>query len=140
MAAHPSRPIGLCRPSAQVSTQPGALQIDGSRLSPASPAGYEPAPEAGPHCEVEERRRPCSRSPDRVDEPGVRVRGGYGCDPAACIFRRTDSTFENRDLDLVAPAARAEVVRDTYFGVTVEDPYRWLEAMGGEEVRALLGA
>jgi len=32
------------------------------------------------------------------------------------------------------------VVRDTYFGVTVEDPYRWLEDMGSEDVRAWLGA
>jgi prolyl oligopeptidase len=39
-----------------------------------------------------------------------------------------------------APPARAEVVRDTYFGVTVEDPYRWLEDTGSDEVSAWLGA
>jgi prolyl oligopeptidase len=37
-----------------------------------------------------------------------------------------------------APVARTEVVRDTYFGVTVEDPYRWLEDVGGEEARGWL--
>ena len=25
------------------------------------------------------------------------------------------------------PAARTEVVHDTYFGETVDDPYRWME-------------
>src|SRR6266545_1962228 len=51
MAAHPSRPIGLCRPSAQVSTQPGALQTTPS-LAPRSPArrsassSSQPAPNA----------------------------------------------------------------------------------------------
>ncbi|HEY8775423.1 MAG TPA: prolyl oligopeptidase family serine peptidase [Gaiellaceae bacterium] len=41
---------------------------------------------------------------------------------------------------MLAPAARTEVVRDTYFGVTVEDPYRWLEEIGSDEVRAWLDA
>ena len=26
-----------------------------------------------------------------------------------------------------APVARVEVVRDTYFGETLSDPYRWME-------------
>jgi prolyl oligopeptidase len=39
---------------------------------------------------------------------------------------------------MFAPAARTEVVRDTYFGITVEDPYRWLEEVGGEEARGWL--
>jgi protease II len=37
---------------------------------------------------------------------------------------------------MAAPAARTEVVRDTYFGVTVEDPYRWLEDVASDEVRS----
>ena len=36
---------------------------------------------------------------------------------------------------MAAPIARTEVVPDTYFGVTVEDAYRWLEDAGGDEVR-----
>jgi hypothetical protein len=36
---------------------------------------------------------------------------------------------------MAAPIARTEVVRDTYFGVTVEDAYRWLEDAGSDEVR-----
>ncbi|HEU4896109.1 MAG TPA: prolyl oligopeptidase family serine peptidase [Actinomycetota bacterium] len=39
---------------------------------------------------------------------------------------------------MAAPAARTEVVRDTYFGVTVEDPYRWLEDTASDEVGAWL--
>jgi len=39
-----------------------------------------------------------------------------------------------------APAARAEAVRDTYFGVAVEDPYRWLEETDSDEARAWLEA
>jgi prolyl oligopeptidase len=39
---------------------------------------------------------------------------------------------------MAAPVARTEVVRDTYFGVTVEDPYRWLEDAASDEVRAWL--
>jgi len=36
---------------------------------------------------------------------------------------------------MAAPIARTEVVRDTYFGVTVQDADRWLEDAGGDEVR-----
>ena len=39
---------------------------------------------------------------------------------------------------MAAPAARTQVVRDTYFGVTVEDPYRWLEDTASDEVGAWL--
>ena len=39
---------------------------------------------------------------------------------------------------MVAPVARTEAVRDTYFGVTVQDPYRWLEDVGSDEVRGWL--
>jgi prolyl oligopeptidase len=39
---------------------------------------------------------------------------------------------------MAAPAARTEVVQDTYFGVTVDDPYRWLEDLGSDEVRGWL--
>ena len=38
------------------------------------------------------------------------------------------------------PAARVEVVRDTYFGVTIDDPYRWLEDWESAEARAWLDA
>lgn len=38
------------------------------------------------------------------------------------------------------PATRVEVVRETHFGVTVEDPYRWLEDAGSGEVCAWLAA
>ncbi|HEY0606858.1 MAG TPA: hypothetical protein VGD58_28320, partial [Herpetosiphonaceae bacterium] len=37
-----------------------------------------------------------------------------------------------------APAARIEVVRDTYFGTTIEDPYRWMEDWTSDEARAWL--
>jgi prolyl oligopeptidase len=36
------------------------------------------------------------------------------------------------------PVARIEVVRDTYFGTPIEDPYRWLEDWQGEEAQAFL--
>jgi prolyl oligopeptidase len=39
-----------------------------------------------------------------------------------------------------APKARVEPVIDTYFGVTVEDPYRWMEDWEGEEAMAWLRA
>ncbi|HEY0736960.1 MAG TPA: prolyl oligopeptidase family serine peptidase [Herpetosiphonaceae bacterium] len=39
-----------------------------------------------------------------------------------------------------APAARIEVVRDTYFGTTIEDPYRWMEDWTSDEARAWLAA
>jgi prolyl oligopeptidase len=39
---------------------------------------------------------------------------------------------------MAAPVARTEVVRDTYLGVTVEDPYRWLEDVGSDEARGWL--
>jgi prolyl oligopeptidase len=41
---------------------------------------------------------------------------------------------------MTAPLARVEVARDTYFGVTVEDPYRWMEDWEGEEASAWLRA
>ncbi|HET9919984.1 MAG TPA: prolyl oligopeptidase family serine peptidase [Ktedonobacteraceae bacterium] len=34
------------------------------------------------------------------------------------------------------PVARVDVVRDTYFGTTIEDPYRWMEDWKGEEFQA----
>lgn len=37
-----------------------------------------------------------------------------------------------------APTARIEVVRDTYFGTTIEDPYRWMEDWTSDEARAWL--
>jgi prolyl oligopeptidase len=38
------------------------------------------------------------------------------------------------------PVARREVVRDTYFGNTIEDPYRWMEDWQGEEFRSWITA
>jgi len=38
------------------------------------------------------------------------------------------------------PRARVEVVRDAHFGITVEDPYRWLEDRRSEEPRAWVEA
>jgi prolyl oligopeptidase len=41
---------------------------------------------------------------------------------------------------MTAPKACVEVERDTYFGVTVEDPYRWMEDWEGDEASAWLRA
>lgn len=41
---------------------------------------------------------------------------------------------------MAQPPARVEPVRDTYFGVTLEDPYRWLEEWQSDEARAWLDA
>src|SRR5579871_948023 len=38
------------------------------------------------------------------------------------------------------PAARIEVVQDTYFGTTIDDPYRWLEDWQSDEARAWVAA
>jgi prolyl oligopeptidase len=39
---------------------------------------------------------------------------------------------------MVLRTARIDVVRDTYFGVTLEDPYRWMEDWTSDEARAWL--
>lgn len=39
---------------------------------------------------------------------------------------------------MAAPTARIDVVRDTYFGTTIEDPYRWMEDWTSDEARAWL--
>ena len=36
------------------------------------------------------------------------------------------------------PQARVEVVRDSYFGAVIEDPYRWMEDYKGEEAQTWL--
>ena len=41
---------------------------------------------------------------------------------------------------MTPPVARVEVVQDTYFGTTIEDPYRWLEEWQSPEARAWLDA
>ena len=33
------------------------------------------------------------------------------------------------------PVARVDIVRETHYGVTIEDPYRWMEDWKGEELR-----
>jgi prolyl oligopeptidase len=38
------------------------------------------------------------------------------------------------------PVARIEVVRDTYFGTTIEDPYRWMEDWQSEEIHSWITA
>ena len=38
------------------------------------------------------------------------------------------------------PVARVDVVRETHYGVTVEDPYRWMEDWKGEELKAWVQA
>lgn len=43
-------------------------------------------------------------------------------------------------MTLSQPIAREEVVHDTYYGVTVEDPYRWMEDWKGEELQNWLKA
>jgi len=42
--------------------------------------------------------------------------------------------------DSGAPATRVAVARDVYHGVTVEDPYRWLEDGANQEVRTWVAA
>ncbi len=39
-----------------------------------------------------------------------------------------------------SPAARSEPIRETYFGQTIEDPYRWMEDWQGDEARAWVAA
>jgi len=41
---------------------------------------------------------------------------------------------------LTPPTTRIDIVRDTYFGTTVEDPYRWMEDWKGEELQAWVKA
>lgn len=41
---------------------------------------------------------------------------------------------------MLVPRARVDVVRDTYFETTVEDPYRWMEDWEGDEARAWVRA
>jgi prolyl oligopeptidase len=38
------------------------------------------------------------------------------------------------------PVARKETVTDTYFGTTIEDPYRWMEDWKGEELKSWVAA
>src|SRR6266498_6032114 len=92
MAAHPSRPIGLCRPSAQVSTQPGALQL-----------GYVVAVAAG-EC-------PGERDPGRVDQEVVlgarsgsinRARARFGAPFFACTWLESATARAHS----ILPAAR----------------------------------
>ncbi len=45
-----------------------------------------------------------------------------------------------KGVTLTQPAARVEILRDTYYGVTVEDPYRWMEDWKGEELQTWLKA
>jgi prolyl oligopeptidase len=40
---------------------------------------------------------------------------------------------------MVAPVARVEVVRETHFGVSVDDPYRWMEEPSAEYDSWLVG-
>jgi prolyl oligopeptidase len=42
--------------------------------------------------------------------------------------------------DTLPPQARVEIVRQTYYGTTIEDPYRWMEDWQGEELQAWLKA
>ena len=37
---------------------------------------------------------------------------------------------------MIPPAARVEVVQDTYFGTTIDDPYRWMEDGHSDEAHA----
>jgi prolyl oligopeptidase len=41
---------------------------------------------------------------------------------------------------MTLPTARIDIVRDTYFGTTVQDPYRWMEDWKGEELQAWVKA
>ncbi len=43
-------------------------------------------------------------------------------------------------LALLPPLTRIKVVQDTYFGTTIEDPYRWLEDWKGDEAREWVAA
>jgi prolyl oligopeptidase len=54
----------------------------------------------------------------------------FGCSAALALI----AVIEARDL--TAPPTRVGVVTDVYHGVSVEDPYRWLENGSDPEVRA----
>ena len=41
---------------------------------------------------------------------------------------------------MTQPAARIDVVRDSYYGTIIEDSYRWMEDMHSEEVQTWIRA
>lgn len=47
-------------------------------------------------------------------------------------YPKTTGAPAEMDDDSKPPAARVEVVRDTYFGISVADPYRWMESQSQE--------
>jgi prolyl oligopeptidase len=53
---------------------------------------------------------------------------GVGSLYAACLTRRALSATGSATVNIPpAPIARVDVVKDTYFGETLSDPYRWME-------------
>src|SRR5712691_11093654 len=37
---------------------------------------------------------------------------------------------------MTQPVARVDIVRDTYYGTVIEDPYRWMEEMKDQEMQS----
>src|SRR5918998_5276040 len=50
------------------------------------------------------------------------------------------STYLAETSAMTQPPARVAPVRETLFGTTVEDPYRWMEDWHGEELHAWVAA
>ena len=55
---------------------------------------------------------------------------------AGCDSGKQESSAMPDESTVTAPVARIEAVQDELHGTIVEDPYRWLENWGDEEVKA----
>jgi hypothetical protein len=67
----------------------------------------------------------------QAQEPSADLQNKRGKLPKEVVAKSTDVSTAARDVGSYnggkPPVARVEIVKDTYFGETVEDPYRWME-------------